>query len=202
MRVSVLLFTLAVAAFADSPARATSVTIDFPTAGDTWCEIASATCGTLASGGLTGELKSQFSFITSSGNTYSSLNNFVATTFSATFTINNTGLDTINYSIGGSTVDIPLTECCGSELYTTGTWSLSPILLSSTSPITFTLDDDVGQSNPITGNWIQFGEGTVTLTGYYATPEPSTWALLLLGFGGLGIAGFRTARHAQKIASV
>lgn len=202
MRVSMLLFTLAAAGFAGAPAKATSLTIDFPTAGDPWADIASGTSGTLTSGGLTGQLKSQYSYITSSGNAYPSLNNFVATAFSATYNIYNTQYDTINYSIGGSTVDIPLFDCCGGELYSTGTWSISPVLLSSTSPITFTLDDDVPQTNPDAGNWIQFGEGTVTLTGYYATPEPSTWVMLLLGFGGLSLAGCRAARHAQKVASV
>ena len=201
MRISLLLTTVAAALVISSAAKATSLTIAFPTAGDMWCEIASSTCGTLTSGGLTGQLKSQYSYITGSSNAYPSLNNFVATAFSATFHIYNTQYDTINYSIGGSTVDIPLTDCCGGELYTTGTWSLSPVLLSSTSPITFSLDDDVPQTNPIAGNWIQFGEGTVTLTGYYATPEPSTWAMMLLGFGGLGFAGYRKLKGARTASA-
>jgi PEP-CTERM motif len=29
-----------------------------------------------------------------------------------------------------------------------------------------------------------------------ATPEPSTWVMLMLGFGGLGFAGYRTSRKA------
>ncbi len=201
MRVSVLLFTLAVAAFAGSPAKATSLTIDFPTNGDSWADIASGNHGTLTGGGYTGELTSAGSYVTSSGNSYASLNNFVATAFSATFDINNTQYDTINYSIGGSGVDIFLDVAGGPEQYTTGTQSLpSPTLLSSTSPITFTLDYDVGQTNG--SNYIEFGPGTVTLTGYYATPEPSTWAMLLLGFGGLGVASYRTARRKEKAASV
>lgn len=31
-----------------------------------------------------------------------------------------------------------------------------------------------------------------------AVPEPSTWALLLLGFGGLGFAGYKRARGQQS----
>ena len=36
-----------------------------------------------------------------------------------------------------------------------------------------------------------FGVGTFTLT---AVPEESTWALMLIGFAGLGIAGYRASR--------
>jgi PEP-CTERM motif len=32
------------------------------------------------------------------------------------------------------------------------------------------------------------------------TPEPSTWAMMLLGFAGLGYAGFRRRRAAISIA--
>jgi PEP-CTERM motif len=40
--------------------------------------------------------------------------------------------------------------------------------------------------------------GTVTTT--TAIPEPSTWAMMLLGFAGLGYAGFRKARSVRSIA--
>lgn len=195
MKVYGVLFTLAASAFAWSPASATSLTIDFPTAGDAWCDIASATCGTLSAGGLTGQLKSANSYLTSSGNTYPSLDKFVATGFTATYNIFNTQFDTINYSIGGSNVQVFLSDCCGGELYSTGMQALpTPTLLSSTSPITFSLVDDVAQTNPEVGNWIQFGNGTVTLTGYYASPEASTWAIMLLGFAGVAFAGWRASR--------
>lgn len=200
MRVSLLLLMTAAAIATSSAAEATSVTIDFPTTGDAWADVTGGTSGTLT-GTYTGALKYANSYVTSSGNAYPSLNNFVATAFSATYNIYNTQYDTINYSIGGSTVDIPLLDCCGGELYSTGTWSLSPVLLTSASPITFTLDYDVPQTNPTAGNWIQFGTGTVTLTGYYATPEPSTWAMLLLGFGGLGLAGYRKVKGVRMGAT-
>jgi hypothetical protein len=35
----------------------------------------------------------------------------------------------------------------------------------------------------------------VVVGSYFATPEPSTWAMMLLGFAGLGYAGYRRARE-------
>jgi PEP-CTERM motif len=31
-----------------------------------------------------------------------------------------------------------------------------------------------------------------------ATPEPSTWAMILIGFAGLGLAGYRSSRNNQR----
>jgi hypothetical protein len=206
MRVPVLLFTFFASMFTLSSARATSLTIDFPTAGDTWGEIASGTQGILGAGGYPGgytpQLKSAGSYVTSAGNTYPVLDKFVATGFTATYNIYNTQYDTIDYSIGGSTVDIALTDCCGGELYSTGLQTLpAPVLLSYKSPITFTLVDDVPQTHPGVGNWIQFGNGTVTVDGYYATPEASTWTMMLLGFAGIAVAGYRASRKRAAVAT-
>jgi hypothetical protein len=202
MRVSVIVFTFVASMFTLSSARATSLTIDFPTAGDTWMESASGTTGILSAGGYTGQLRSKYSDVTSSGNTYPVLDNFVATGFTATYNNYNTQYDTIDYSIGGTSVQIFLTDCCGGELYSTGLQTLpTPTLLSSTSPITFTLVDDVPQTNPDVGNWIQFGNGTVTLDGYYATPEASTWTMMLLGFAGIAFAGYRASRKRAAVAA-
>jgi hypothetical protein len=37
--------------------------------------------------------------------------------------------------------------------------------------------------------------GETYVFGTPAVPEPSTWAMMLLGFAGLGFAGYRTARR-------
>jgi hypothetical protein len=42
------------------------------------------------------------------------------------------------------------------------------------------------------------GPGIFTLT---AVPEPSTWAMMLLGFAGLGFAGYRRTRKPVSIAA-
>jgi hypothetical protein len=38
------------------------------------------------------------------------------------------------------------------------------------------------------------GDGSIDLLGTSAVPEPSTWAVLLAGFAGLGFAGWRRGR--------
>ncbi|HEY1781387.1 MAG TPA: PEP-CTERM sorting domain-containing protein [Roseiarcus sp.] len=194
MKISLILAMAAAAIAISSAAEAASVTIDFPTAGDFWGEIAAGESGFLAAGDYTDPLSSQYSWITSTGNSYPSLNNFVATSFSVTMNIS-TGPDTIAYGIDGESVDVWLPDCCGTELYSTGTLTLPrPIRLFSTSQISFTLLYDVGQPSP--PNFIEFGTGTVTINGAYATPEPSTWAMMLLGFAGLGFGGYRKVKGA------
>ena len=44
-------------------------------------------------------------------------------------------------------------------------------------------------------NWTIEGDGVFVLGG--AVPEPSTWAMVLLGFAGLGFAGYSRARRAR-----
>jgi hypothetical protein len=42
--------------------------------------------------------------------------------------------------------------------------------------------------------------GEITSGGGGTIPEPSTWAMMLLGFVGLGVLGYRRARAAVPIA--
>jgi PEP-CTERM motif len=41
------------------------------------------------------------------------------------------------------------------------------------------------------------GDGVFAIGG--AVPEPSTWAMLLLGFAGLGYVGYRQAKRASQL---
>ena len=61
--------------------------------------------------------------------------------------------------------------------------------LWGTSPGSYSLWESVGSYNyPIEES------GNLSMT---AVPEPSTWAMMLIGFAGLGYAGYRRARVAQ-----
>jgi len=60
--------------------------------------------------------------------------------------------------------------------------------------------DIVGPKNDITSTF----NATFSLTGSAvpsAVPEPSTWAMMLLGFGALGFAGYRRTRRDVAVAS-
>jgi PEP-CTERM motif len=65
---------------------------------------------------------------------------------------------------------------------------------------TFYLDPGV---NNITGIWLlanNQGTGDMNFIAESGIPEPSTWAMLLFGFVGLGFAGYRKARATVSIA--
>ena len=57
-----------------------------------------------------------------------------------------------------------------------------------------TLDPNVSTDTP--GYSILFGDGIGNGTGVPTAPEPSTWAMLLIGFATLGFAGYRRSRAA------
>ena len=67
------------------------------------------------------------------------------------------------------------------------------------------LADYPGPTNPVVTNSVQNPPGTpqfiygadITIT---EAPEASTWAMMVLGFAGLGFAGFRARRAAAAIA--
>jgi hypothetical protein len=64
--------------------------------------------------------------------------------------------------------------------------------LWGTSPGNYSLWESVGIYNyPIEES------GNLSMT---AVPEPSTWAMMLLGFAGLGIAGYRVRRNSAVVA--
>ena len=70
------------------------------------------------------------------------------------------------------------------SVYTNG---LSGVIDATLDPNVFT--DTQGYS-------ILFGDGIGNGTGVPTAPEPSTWAMLLIGFATLGFAGYRRSRAA------
>jgi PEP-CTERM motif len=52
--------------------------------------------------------------------------------------------------------------------------------------------NDIHPTAPVQALWADGFEAAV--------PEPSTWAMTLLGFAGLGIAGYRLRRNSAVVA--
>ncbi len=72
----------------------------------------------------------------------------------------------------------------------------------------FGITGDGSQTNPLNNPWLlitdstPFGSFAATSPEYsfefdMATPEPATWAMMLLGFVGLGYAGLRTTKKSR-----
>jgi len=55
---------------------------------------------------------------------------------------------------------------------------------------------DIPGEDGIWGPNVFFGQPS-----FVTTPEPSTWAMMLLGFAGLGFAGYRTAKKSAALAA-
>jgi PEP-CTERM motif len=66
--------------------------------------------------------------------------------------------------------------------------------------------NSTGASGPVLiNNGSGFFEASTTLSGFdvlsATVPEASTWAMMLIGFAGLGLAGYRRTRRAASIAA-
>jgi hypothetical protein len=113
-------------------------------------------------------------------------------------------IDTITGVINGSEITGPNDfEGADNRLFTNGFAFVSintGISFETAAGQSFNIFSFDGQMTPPTGNAYgertanpaaPFGVGTFTLT---AVPEASTWALMLIGFAGLGMAGYRATR--------
>ena len=73
-------------------------------------------------------------------------------------------------------------------------------LKTSIGPIVGSSEFDPSSSFPTTGGAFvltSVGESATFTSATSAIPEPSTWAMMLIGFAGLGYAGYRRARAAH-----
>jgi hypothetical protein len=64
--------------------------------------------------------------------------------------------------------------------------------------------EGINNLGDITGGYVAYvGPGDFPFRGFLATPvpEPSTWAMMLIGFAGLGFVGYRRTRKPASIAA-
>jgi PEP-CTERM motif len=114
-------------------------------------------------------------------------------------------------------VDVTITDCCiTGDYYKTwvdgvvvGTTPIVPVegptLSSGTFSALVTAGTDTLQVQDLLSLTLTtFPNGASVLPAGFsysiATPEPSTWAMMLLGFAGLGFAAYRKARPAVSVA--
>ena len=77
---------------------------------------------------------------------------------------------------------------------------ISPGILGTPTNISFTPGNDdnaVTQFATAGGDFLEatVSNVTVTVTASAPVPEPSTWAMMLLGFAGIGFAGYRARKR-------
>jgi hypothetical protein len=199
MRFSTI-FAILVPTLTWSAAQAASVTVNFPDVGDRWADTTTMAHGILTvADPFTGDLTGKHSFVTGTRSD-PALRDLVITHISGVMGIFNTQpAPVIDIFIGNAEVQTTL-PCCGFFSLNFSV-NVPPQLPPTQFPlsITYELDADTSPTD-----FIQFLAGAVdinnnpvpssiTLSGYYV-PEPSTWAMMLLGFGGLGFLGSRRAR--------
>jgi hypothetical protein len=196
------LATVVAATLAGSAAEAAvSVTINFPATGDGWCgtDNGVSTCGTLSNGGFTGKMQKTDDSVTSSlsnADGYPFPRDFVATGLSGFLRMGGSTAYTV-LQVGPYSGDtVVLSNYAGSAV--PFSFTFAPTSFSPGDPWSVVLLTDVPQTNPSVGNWLQIGPGSLTFTGSIV-PEPSTWAMMVMGFVGLGFAGYRASRKGAAI---
>ena len=115
-------------------------------------------------------------------------------------------IDTITGTVNGSAITGTSTfRSADNLLFTNGFAFVSTTGISfKTAAQMFNIFSFFGQETPPIGNAYGelvsptgFGVGTFTLT---AVPEASTWAMMLIGFAGLGVAGYRASQKRAAAA--
>jgi hypothetical protein len=117
-------------------------------------------------------------------------------------------IDTITGTVDGSAITGTSTfRGADNELFTNGFAFVSTvgIAFETAAGQSVNIFSFFGQETPPTGNAYGefaspggFGVGTFTLT---AVPEASTWAMMVIGFAGLGMAGYRASQKRVTAAA-
>ena len=91
-------------------------------------------------------------------------------------------------------LDLAPVEAAGLTVFDLNTYTLIDETVKDPSAIvdTFLFWNDVHPTAPVQALWAQGFEAAV--------PEPSTWAMLVVGFGSLGFAGYRRGARARTTA--
>jgi PEP-CTERM motif len=71
--------------------------------------------------------------------------------------------------------------------------SVSILIPAGATELSLGVNDDIFADNS--------GALTLTVTGVSAAPEPSTWAMMLLGFAGLSFAGYRRTKASASVVA-
>ena len=170
-------------------AQAASVTLDFPEAGTVYVSAANGS-GTIPAGG-------QSAYLYTSGDHvvdfYAATGLASATSLSATFTIQNylnvdQFFDVLVNGVDVGTYDVAPDGESGDYQTLSFTESFAAIA-GPDYGLEYVLDNTIP---PGAGSIAFTDGGTVTLSG--AVPEPAAWALMLVGFGALGV----TLRRARR----
>jgi hypothetical protein len=156
--------------------------------------------GTLTSGGYSGNMQEAYDFVTSSlsnADGYPFPARFVATGVSGLLHVSGSTANTV-LQIGPYVGDdITLIDYVGPGWFPFS-FTFAPTPFYAGVPFSVTLLIGVPQTNPVVGNWIQIGTGSYTFTGSIV-PEPSTWAMMVAGFVGLGFVGYRASSKSAAI---
>jgi hypothetical protein len=119
-------------------------------------------------------------------------------TVTPTVTVSDGATIVVSFHIGSAAYTdspkITAVTLVGNELDITARGDLmGPLVSPNISELDLTFNQAGGRFNVITGS------GTYS-TKFTLIPEPSTWAMMLIGFAGLGYAAFR--RHAKRDSAI
>jgi PEP-CTERM motif len=184
---------------ASEPANDPVSWVPFPTAGDAYCS-ATDGCGTIPTGGQTASQWTTGDYVLSSVFTLptTSVTDLTANWSFDNKLVNGSRETWFVYVNGIAVAQSEPSDCgsCGVQTVT-GTVNFADI-----APVAGGYQVELLLQNTLAAGdgsvaWL---DGGMTGLSYSAVPEPSTWAMMGLGFAGIGFAGYRARRPAVAVA--